>query len=565
MAAITAFTMSRLVLGLFCLMALIIKSRVGGAADTPVPSCHGVYAGFVHQPPELGCDEMGTVTSLIQTGYNVFGSTRSRLDDMIDGATTTANTARSTSTSLTSATPSLEKILEEASAIAQERADAEKRSVDDEQEHRDLHPFWDFDFGEVGLFLPTVMLCATVLSCSGFLCSVAGVGGNIIQVSVLMVMGQLSPHDAVPLSKVVVLSGTLGALAVHLRVGSGLWVNWELSRLAIPACLMGTVIGVSVNTRIPDIYIVCLLSIFLLSICVWVTIQAAMLYNCELQDAKQDGQDDGTLAPRRRASSSMEVTASLFALASPLDASFKPESHPPSKWDLFMAAALLVLVVASGILAELTSKCHDAVFMGLQENSSLKCQHPFLRIMFWGSMKGLALHRQKHRLFQLGCVFVPITACLVYGEYAAYQTLAKANPTSRCRVRTVQLFLFVMGFIGSLTGVGGGVALSPFFVMLGLYPQHAVATSSVCVIFISASSAFQYIITDRVKMALACIYSTANVAASIAGALSMHFVADRLARPSMVMALIGLAVLVSFGISLHRAFQMTTIHPITSD
>eukprot|EP00927_Polykrikos_kofoidii_P000557 TRINITY_DN10207_c0_g1_i1.p1 TRINITY_DN10207_c0_g1~~TRINITY_DN10207_c0_g1_i1.p1 ORF type:complete len:579 (-),score=68.07 TRINITY_DN10207_c0_g1_i1:201-1937(-) len=559
----------------------VIDVSVKPAADSSCPSCvdNGSTAGAnTRQNNQRNSESLlpslhssigartDAARSLMQRDITMLGNQLAS-PHQISGNTTTSQNTVPTSTTQSTTTPSFEEVLKEASEIAIERQEALKRNVEDENEHRDPHPFWDFDLGEDKVSLHMVVLCATVLSVSGFLCSATGVGGNIIQVSLFMVMGRLSPHDAVPMSKVVVLSGAIGALVVHLSRdnSSRSFVSWELCRLAIPACLLGTVIGVSINTRIPDVYLVMTLSVLLLCISVWVAVQASIMHTHELHNAEHDEQGEGTSEIQRTPSSpSIEVTASVFALARPLDASFKTDSRP-TKWEMFIAIALLLLVVTSGIMAELMTKCHDAVYVGWQENSDLKCHHPVLRIIFFGKVKGLALNRSLHHLFQTGCVLIPITACVFYGEYAAHQTLAKANATSRTRVRTVQLFLFVMGFIGSLTGVGGGIALSPFFIMLGLRTQSAVATSITCVIFISASSALQYIITNRVKMALACIYSCVNVVASVLGALGMHVVAGRLARPSIIMALICVSVLVSFSISVHRAFQMWTDHPMRSD
>merc|ERR1712186_52793 len=101
-------------------------------------------------------------------------------------------------------------------------------------------------------------------------------------------------------------------------------------------------------------------------------------------------------------------------------------------------------------------------------------------------------------------------------------------------IRMIQFFLFILGVVGSLTGVGGGIALSPFFIMLGHEPRVTVATSTTCVIFISASSALQYIITNRVKMVLAFVYSIPNILASFIGAFCIHVLADKWARPSYI-------------------------------
>eukprot|EP00927_Polykrikos_kofoidii_P084905 TRINITY_DN9091_c0_g2_i2.p1 TRINITY_DN9091_c0_g2~~TRINITY_DN9091_c0_g2_i2.p1 ORF type:complete len:542 (+),score=87.17 TRINITY_DN9091_c0_g2_i2:131-1756(+) len=455
--------------------------------------------------------------------------------------------------------------LEEMPARHKQFQAALKSLVENEQQGRHRHPWWEFDLRELHEHFPSVMLCATILSLSGFLCSVAGVGGNIIQVSVLMVMGQLSPYDAVPLSKMVVLSGAVGAMIVHLRSGSatsGHLVNWDLCRLVLPACLLGTCVGVPINQRIDDLYIVLLLSIILFCISLWVFIQACVMHCQESKDALQEEQGEDSSAPRR-CSTSPEVTASWFdCLGLPTEP--VALENALTKWDMIMAFALLVIVVACGVVSDLTSDCHNAIFSETPWNSSLVCQHPLLRIIFFGRFQGLALQMGPHQLLQLACIILPICACLACGEYSVNSSLAEAKCISRTRLRTVQFFVFAMGLVGSLTGVGSGVALSPFFIMLGLRPHKAVATSLMCVIFISLSSALQYVMTDRVEMTLACIYSTVTILASCVGASSTLFVVQRLTRPSLIMAFIGASVLISFGISVHQGIHMLVIPPVTS-
>ena len=56
---------------------------------------------------------------------------------------------------------------------------------------------------------------SVVLFLSGVLCSAAGIGGGGIYVAVLMVLGALSPHDAVPLSKAIVFFGAIATLIVN--------------------------------------------------------------------------------------------------------------------------------------------------------------------------------------------------------------------------------------------------------------------------------------------------------------------------------------------------------------
>merc|ERR1719316_790358 len=77
-------------------------------------------------------------------------------------------------------------------------------------------------------------------------------------VSILMIMGKLSPYNAVPLSKAVVFLGAVVSLALNLgrSVGSTSGsctplVDWLLLKMVVPMALLGTLIGVMTNQRTP--------------------------------------------------------------------------------------------------------------------------------------------------------------------------------------------------------------------------------------------------------------------------------------------------------------------------
>lgn len=397
---------------------------------------------------------------------------------------------------------------------------------------------------------PQLLLCSFLLLVSGMLCASAGIGGNIIQVTVLMAGGNVKPADAVPMSKVVILLGALGSLVVHINskawTGASLpapLICWDSCRVAVPACLLGTSLGVAANPHVPDRFIVLLLAVFLFFIAVWVLRQTWLVRSAELSFFGRSGSS----------SSSSEAYTRASAPALPSRQRPAPRKEAPyAIGEVAGMVLLLLLVVACGIVRELTENCHDAAFYLGWMDEQEHCNHPFLRIMFFGEVHATWFITH-HKVVTVLCTALVVLACFTYGCAAAY----KADPSmSRSHIGLIQTVVFSLGFLGALSGIGGGVVLSPFFLILGLSVQQTVATSVVCVVFISASSALQYIITNRVRMVMALILGLVNALGQCAGALMMHKIAGAWARSSFIMALIAFLVTCSFAITLHNFIMM---------
>merc|ERR1719271_1515235 len=93
------------------------------------------------------------------------------------------------------------------------------------------------------------------LFAAGILCTAGGIGGGGIYVTVLMVFGALSVHDAIPLSKVVVFAASTPSLILNLMKTISLQdqhaakslIDWNVCRIVVPWALIGTLCGVFLN------------------------------------------------------------------------------------------------------------------------------------------------------------------------------------------------------------------------------------------------------------------------------------------------------------------------------
>merc|ERR1740130_976370 len=112
------------------------------------------------------------------------------------------------------------------------------------------------------------------------------------------------------------------------------------------------------------------------------------------------------------------------------------------------------------------------------------------------------------------------------------------------------------GCLAGLVGIGGGLIFSPFFLLLGVEPHVAVATSSTCVIFTSSSTTLQYLLTDRIVMTLAIAYGVVNLVASYLGTSFVHWLQDNYGtRKSYITGIVGVGVAISAGLSITKLFS----------
>merc|ERR1719350_2269169 len=120
------------------------------------------------------------------------------------------------------------------------------------------------------------------------------------------------------------------------------------------------------------------------------------------------------------------------------------------------------------------------------------------------------------RSLHCAVIAIPIAFCTLVAAYYTRQVLSQRRGWNLKRCLLFQSTSAVTGVLAGLVGIGGGLVFSPFFLLMGLDPAVAVATSSTCVIFTSSSTAMQYLLADRIIMTLMLVYGVVNLIASYA-------------------------------------------------
>lgn len=232
--------------------------------------------------------------------------------------------------------------------------------------------------------------------------------------------------------------------------------------------------------------------------------------------------------------------------ASPQAVKKREASRGLTRADIFLSAFLLQVVVLFGILRFHFQSCSEEA--GLKEPRA--CLHPIMTAIL-GAQPGpwLLQHPRSALAIKLCTWLCPLCMSLVVTAHCG-ATVNRAGGWLARDVLSYQVTSAAVGCVASLTGVGGGLILAPFFLLSGMDPSVAVGTSSSCVLFISTSSTLQYVFTDRVIMSLALVYGVTNLAAFYAGTSMVHYMQDKFAGRSsyitmIVAAGIGLSAVLS--------------------
>jgi len=424
--------------------------------------------------------------------------------------------------------------------------------------------FWDFNWGEIAHI--ETLYCSLAITLGGALCACAGIGGGGIIVTALMVCGALTPYDAVPLSKAVVFFGAMCQLALNFgkkqtdaNGNEKDLIDWGIVRIIVPMALTGTLLGVLLNAGAPGWGIVIMLVMVLGSMTMMTLTKG--LEQREQEISGEEAPSGPASPPDQGAGEDKNLLSTFFGPTEEQMAEMEQQkaellAHQTMKriTSYIMLGTLLLLCVVCGVLRHHMGFCLDGLATGVKADADAACQHPVLQVFFrnhmeqWLTNKGTALG------YMTTMLAFPITICMLIGCYFAKDLVDQGWPLSK--IIMYQTMALVTGLLAGLVGIGGGLIFSPFLLVCGVEPAVAVATSATCVIFTSSSTTMQYMLIDRVHMALAVWYGLINIMSSYIGTKLVHHLQVIFAKQrSIITFIVAAAVGVSALMSIYKAVQ----------
>jgi uncharacterized membrane protein YfcA len=428
------------------------------------------------------------------------------------------------------------------------------------------HPLWKPQWHR--MIEGGALRAGACLFLAGILCTAGGIGGGGIYVTVLMVFGSLSVHDAIPLSKVVVFAASTPALFLNLAKKinekgsedkSRSNIEWNLCRVVVPFALIGTLMGVFLNGVIPGKVIVGSLISVLVLISAMIA-ETGYRQHCE-ERAQSSGEADSASNPQAPFTTNDPKPLSPEALEARIQA------NTLSNKEVFIFVSMLMIIIYCG-----TVHYHAGTCVADWSLSQGACTHPIAQIVTFGQIQWMKKIGHLEAIGNFALMFA-IVYCLVIGVGATftivqqgnlYGSMHKLDSVGESRPGLIMFFYVFMsattGALAGLVGIGGGLIFSPVFIQMGVDVHIAVATSATCVIFTSASTTFQYLFSDRVIVSLIISFCVPHLMAAYTGTKIVHWIQDKHAdKKSWVTWIVFVGVAISCGLAISKFFSSAKI------
>lgn len=366
-----------------------------------------------------------------------------------------------------------------------------------------------------------------------------GIGGGGLFVPILILILKFDTHEAIPISKLMILSGAITAFILNFKLKhpsrNTISIDYNIAILIVPMLLFGTVVGVTLNKIFSDFMIILMLTLVLLINTFTTLKQAISIFRKENYEKllKNSEKSEKFESFNCRNSLNKADESHVSQVGNPSDKNLIDHEHEPE--------------LESG--GELQSK-ENLVKIELEKD-----QHVFQ----WNKLKYLVLSYtlMLFLTFMLGSDYfksvVGITKCsleywLVYSINFPVAVLITFYGARAIRnenkyrlnigfpydhndiiwntnlIIKYPIYGFFSGILAGLVGIGGGLVLGPLFIGLGINPIISTVTSNFLVIFTSSSTTLQFILSGMLNFTYGGICTIFSILGSLIGTLTIHYI-----------------------------------------
>jgi len=347
----------------------------------------------------------------------------------------------------------------------------------------------------------------------------SGLGGGLLFIPVLLLIMNFYPHEAIPISKIVIFAGALTSFMQNTRVKrpgrNTKALNYNLVIVNAPNLLIGTVLGVTLNKILPNAIILFLLCLLLFFYSYKTFKTFLKLY-------------------REESSGELHSLSSQYNTISHNNNDINLQEERPIESELYKDQFLLRWDKLKYILV------------------------PFL------IMAGLSILRESEIVSKCSSVYwVLMLAFLVivlfYDYYIinhieteySYRKIINFPYDERDIVWTKPTIIklafigLLAGFIAGVIGIGGGVVLGPILLDLGIHPIVGSVTTNMLVLITSSSTTFQFILFKMLNLQYGIICIIFSALGSYCGTYLVNTYVKKTGKQSFIVLVLFCVVIVS--------------------
>ena len=347
----------------------------------------------------------------------------------------------------------------------------------------------------------------------------SGLGGGLLFIPVLLLIMNFYPHEAIPISKIVIFAGALTSFMQNTRVKrpgrNTKALNYNLVIVNAPNLLIGTVLGVTLNKILPNAIILFLLCLLLFFYSYKTFKTFLKLY-------------------REESSGELHSLSSQYNTISHNNNDINLQEERPIESELYKDQFLLRWDKLKYILV------------------------PFL------IMAGLSILRESEIVSKCSSVywvlmFAFLIIVLFYDYYIinhieteySYRKIINFPYDERDIVWTKPTIIklafigLLAGFIAGVIGIGGGVVLGPILLDLGIHPIVGSVTTNMLVLITSSSTTFQFILFKMLNLQYGIICIIFSSLGSYCGTYLVNTYVKKTGKQSFIVLVLFCVVIVS--------------------
>lgn len=347
----------------------------------------------------------------------------------------------------------------------------------------------------------------------------SGLGGGLLFIPVLLLIMKFYPHEAIPISKMVIFAGALTSFIQNTKVKrpgrNTKALNYNLVIVNSSNLLLGTVFGVSLNKILPNTLILFLL-------CILLFFYSYKTFKTFLKCYKEENNNERLSLSSQRNS----LNSRNFDINQSFDQPVQREIYKDQyllRWDKlqFVLIPFLIMAILSILReSEMVPKCSSLYWI--------------LVILF----------------IIIVLVFDYFIIFHIEKEFNYRRTInfpydSKDISWTRSTIIKLCFIGFMAGFIAGIIGIGGGVVLGPILLDLGIHPIVGTVTTNFLVLITSSSTTFQFILFKMLNFEYGFFCIIFSALGSYCGTYLVNNYVKNTGKQSIIVFILFLVVVIS--------------------